>query len=117
VDDSLRERIEGLTELLDEEPEDVTTRFMLATELAKAGDHATAAAHFAELLTRDADYTAAYRGLGRARVAMGDLTGAREVFTRGLAVAERTGDLQSGREMAALLRRHVDGRDEGGGTP
>ncbi len=116
MDDALRARIEGLTELLDEEPEDVTTRFMLATELAKADHHATAAAHFAELLARDPDYTAAYRGLGRARVAMGDLAGAREVFTVGLEVAERTGDLQSGREMAALLRRHVEGSNGGGGT-
>jgi predicted Zn-dependent protease len=115
VDEALRERIEGLTELLDEEPDDVTTRFMLATELAKAGDHATAAAHFAELIARDADYTAAYRGLGRARVALGDIDGARAVFVTGLEVAERTGDIQSGKEMAALMRRHASGAGDMGG--
>ena len=57
----------------------------------------------------DPDYTAAYRGLGRARVALGDLEGARAVFEVGLAVADRTGDLQSGKEMASFLRRYVEG--------
>ncbi len=112
MDDALRARIEGLTELLDEDPEDTTTRFMLGTELAKAGDHATASAHFAEIVARDADYTAAWRGLGRALVALGEIDRARDVFTRGLAVADRTGDLQSGKEMASFLRRYVDGGGE-----
>lgn len=108
MDEALLERIEGLEELVAEDPQDSTARFMLATELARAGRHATAAAHFEDLVSREPDYTAAYRGLGRARVALGDLEGARDVFTRGLAVAERTGDLQSGKEMASFLRRYVE---------
>jgi len=110
----IRERAEGLRELVDEDPDDTTTRFMLANELARLGEHAEAAAHFGAILERDADYTAAYRGLGRARIALGDLAGARAVFTVGIAVAERTGDIQSGREMESFLRRYVEGGDHGG---
>ena len=108
-DDARRERIAGLKDLVDEEPDDVTARFMLATELAKVGEHGAAAVHFATIVAQDPDYTAAYRGLGRTKIALGDLDGARQVFTAGLVVADRTGDLQSGKEMASFLRRYVEG--------
>jgi cytochrome c-type biogenesis protein CcmH/NrfG len=106
-------RVEALRALLAEDDADVTTRFMLATELARMDLHGEAAAHFGCILDGDPDYTAAYRGLGRALMALGDTGRAREVFTAGLAVAERTGDMQSGREMASFLRR-LDA--EGGGS-
>jgi cytochrome c-type biogenesis protein CcmH/NrfG len=106
-------RVEALRELLAEDDSDVTTRFMLATELARMGRSGEAAAHFGCLLDGDPDYTAAYRGLGRALMALGETARARTVFTAGLAVAERTGDMQSGREMESFLRR-LDA--EGGGA-
>lgn len=105
------QRVESLRELLAEDDTDVTTRFMLATELARLDRHGEAAAHFGCILEADPDYTAAYRGLGRACMALGEAERARAVFTAGLAVAERTGDMQSGREMASFLRR----LDVGGG--
>ena len=108
-DEARRERIAGLKELVEDEPDDVTARFMLGTELAKVGEHGAAAVQFATIIGQDPDYTAAYRGLGRAKIAMGDLDGAREVFTDGLVVADRTGDLQSGKEMESFLRRYVEG--------
>jgi cytochrome c-type biogenesis protein CcmH/NrfG len=106
-DEALIERIEGLRELVAEDPDDVTTRFMLGTELAKAKEHAEAAEQFRAVIERDPDYTAAWRGLGRALVALDDVAGARDVFTRGLEVAARTGDYQSGREMEVFLRRYT----------
>jgi Tfp pilus assembly protein PilF len=109
MDAALAERIEGLLEIVEDDPTDHTARFMLATELAKAGEHAQAVPHFEAVIVSDGDYTAAYRGLGRAMIALGDTDGAREVFTRGLAVAERTGDYQSGKEMEVFLRRYAGG--------
>lgn len=109
VDPALLERIEGLEEIVADDPDDHTARFMLATELAKAGRHATAIAHFQAVIAADPDYTAAYRGLGRALVATGDPEGAKAVFTTGLAVADRTGDYQSGKEMEVFLRRYTQG--------
>lgn len=102
---ALRARVADLEELVADEPDDVTARFMLGTELARLGEHAQAAEHFRAILARDADYTAAWRGLGRAQMALGDEAGARETFIRGLDVASRTHDYQSGREMEAFLHR------------
>ena len=104
ADEALQERIEGLEELLEEEP-DALTHFMLATELLKVdrGDEATR--HYAAVLELDPAYTAAYRGLGRQLMAQGDTARAIEVFEKGLAVAEQTGDLQTAKEMEVFLRR------------
>jgi thioredoxin-like negative regulator of GroEL len=109
IDPALLARIEGLEEILADDPDDHTARFMLATELAKAGRHAHAVPHFAAVISADADYTAAYRGMGRALVAMGQAELARPVFEKGLSVAERTGDYQSGKEMEVFLRRYTEG--------
>lgn len=106
-DDAIRERIADLEELVADEPDDVTARFMLATELARVREHARAADHFRAILAQDPEYTAAWRGLGRAQVALGDTDAARETFTKGLEVAERTGDYQSGKEMEVFLRRYT----------
>lgn len=103
---AIRARIADLEELVADEPDDVTARFMLGTELARVHEHARAAEHFRSILAMDPDYTAAWRGLGRAQVALGDVDGARETFTKGLEVAERTGDYQSGKEMEVFLRRY-----------
>ncbi len=108
-DPALLERIEGLEEIVADDPEDATARFMLATELAKAGLHQKAIPHFQAVVEADPDYTAAYRGLGRALVATGETDDARVVFEKGLAVAERTGDYQSGKEMEVFLRRYTKG--------
>lgn len=109
IDPALLERIEGLEEIVADDPSDHTARFMLATEYAKAHRHADAIPHFEQVLVADPEYTAAYRGLGRALVAGGDTARAREVFERGVVVADRTGDYQSGKEMEVFLRRYTQG--------
>jgi hypothetical protein len=73
------------------------------------GEHARAAEHFRAVIAADADFTAAYRGLGRALVALGDPDAARAVFVTGVDVATRTGDYQSGKEMEVFLRRYTTG--------
>jgi hypothetical protein len=109
ADPGLEERIEGLAEIVADDPEDTTARFMLGTELAKAGRAEEAIPHFEAVIALDADYTAAYRGLGRALITVGRPDDAKPVFELGLKVADRTGDYQSGKEMEALLRRHTQG--------
>lgn len=107
TDEALRERIAELEEIVADEPDDMAARFMLATELARAGEHARAIEHFRGVLAVNPEYTAAWRGLGRAQVSLGDVDAARETFTQGLAVAERTHDYQSGKEMEVFLRRYA----------
>ena len=61
------------------------------------GDHvrgllAQANAVFVELMSRHPEYVPAYLMAGNNLLADGDRDGAREVFTRGVAAAERAGD-------------------------
>ena len=53
----------------------------------------------------DPDYTAAFRDLGRAHLDAGDCAEAARVFAHAIALAEKTGDLQTGREIHVFLRR------------
>lgn len=60
---------------------------------------------FANATRIDPDYTAAFRDLGRAHLENGDPTEAARVFAHAIALAEKTGDLQTGREIHVFLRR------------
>src|SRR5438093_1442078 len=64
-----------------------------------------AVAEYREAVRLKPDYTAAYRGLGRALERAGRLDEARAAYGRGLEVARQTGDLQTGKEIEVFLRR------------
>lgn len=98
-------RLGLLRALAAETPDDATTWFLLGRELLGAGEPGEAIAAFEAALRADADYAAAYRQLGNAQEAAGLPAAAAETYRRGVAVAERTNDLQAGKEMNAFLRR------------
>ena len=98
-------RIALLRALAAESPDDATTLFLLGRELVAGGLADEAAAAFAAAIVADADYTAAYRQMGNALEAAGRSAEAADAYRRGAAVAERTNDLQAGKEMRAFLRR------------
>ncbi len=60
---------------------------------------------FSQAVRIKPDYTAAYRDLGRAWFECGDAQAASRALERGIEVAERTGDLQTRREMEVSLKR------------
>ncbi len=98
-------RIEMLRELVAEDPADASASFLLGRELLNAGHAAEAIEAFAAAIGADADYAAAYRQLGNAQEAAGHVDDAIATYRRGIAVAERTNDLQTGKEMGAFLKR------------
>ena len=51
------------------------------------------------------DYSAAWKMLGKAHVAAGDIPGASAAFEQGIAVATSRGDVQAGKEMQVFLKR------------
>jgi Tfp pilus assembly protein PilF len=103
------ERIRELLELLGEEPADALLRMMLGKEYVAAGDAAAALPHLEQAVSLDPRYSAAYRELGVVLEKLGRPADAADVWRRGIAVAEATGDLQTGKEMAVFLKR-LDGR-------
>lgn len=80
-------------------------RFSLGNEYLKAGRAADAVAHLRRAVEMDAGYTAAWKMLGRALADAGRPEDALAAYREGIAVAQRRGDKQAGKEMTVFARR------------
>lgn len=80
-------------------------RFSLGNEYLKTGDAARAAGHLERAVALDPEYTAAWKLLGTALDAAGRPADALAAYRSGVAVAQRKGDKQAGREMEVFARR------------
>jgi Tfp pilus assembly protein PilF len=80
-------------------------RFSLGNEYLKVGDAERAAEHLARAVAQDAGYTAAWKLLGKALTAAHRPADAAAAYRSGIAVAQRRGDKQAGKEMTVFLRR------------
>nr|WP_194718625.1 tetratricopeptide repeat protein [Pseudomonas typographi] len=80
-------------------------RFGLGKGYLDQGNAALAAEHLARCIELDPKYSAAWKLLGKARKASGDLGGAREAWEKGIAAAQAHGDKQAEREMAVFLKK------------
>lgn len=98
-------RIEQLRELLEDDPDDADLYFLLGKALLDAKRTGEAAERLEEAALRNPDHAAIRRFWGEALRDSGDGEGAARVWREGIALADRTGDLQAGREMNALLKK------------
>lgn len=98
-------RTDALEALLAKGPDGALLRYSLGNEHLAAGDAGTAVVHLERAVALDPAYSAAWKLLGKARVALADTPGAREAWTRGIAAAEARGDKQAEKEMRVFLKR------------
>jgi predicted Zn-dependent protease len=80
-------------------------RFSLGNEYLKAGDNATAAQHLEHAVKFDANYSAAWKLLGKALAETGRLPEALSAYNQGVEVAEKRGDKQAAKEMTVFAKR------------
>lgn len=80
-------------------------RFSLGMHYLKAGDCARAATHLRRAVEQDADYSAAWKLLGKALADSGEAAEAVMAYRNGIAAAGRRGDKQAAKEMTVFLRR------------
>jgi Tfp pilus assembly protein PilF len=80
-------------------------RFSLGNEYLKGGEAARAVPHLQQAVALDPGYTAAWKLLGRALVDSGEPAAALAAYREGIAVAQRKGDKQAGKEMDVFARR------------
>ncbi len=80
-------------------------RYSLGNEYLKVGEFDVAADHLARAVAFDAQYTAAWKLLGKALAAAKRRDEAVAAYRSGIAVAKRKGDRQAEKEMAVFLRR------------
>lgn len=80
-------------------------RLMLANALHAGGDSAAAIDEARAALRFDADYSAAWKLLGKTFAESGDATSAIAAYRNGIDAAQRRGDKQAEKEMTVFLRR------------
>ena len=97
--------IENLQGMLERGVDSALLRFSLGNELLKAGDTDAAIGHLRQALDFDAEYSAAWKMLGKALASSGNHAEAIDVLGRGIQVAERSGDLQAAKEMGVFRKR------------
>lgn len=97
--------LDNLLKLHAQGRDDVLLRYGLGNEYFKAEEYVLAQQHLRAALAHDAEYSAAWKLLGKAVLAAGDAEQAIEVYTQGIAVAEKRGDIQAAKEMRVFLKR------------
>ena len=80
-------------------------RFSLGNALLGAGDAHGAAEELRQAVTFDPTYSAAWKLLGKACLALDDRAGAAAAWQQGIQVAQARGDKQAEKEMTVFLRR------------
>jgi Tfp pilus assembly protein PilF len=99
------DRTASLEALLARGPDSAVLRFTLATAYFDRGELDRAILHAEAALALDADYSAAWKLLGKLQAARGETPKAAATYRQGIAVAEARGDLQAAKEMRVFLRR------------
>jgi Tfp pilus assembly protein PilF len=103
--------IANLQKLIGTPRDGALLRFSLGSEYLKQGDAQNAEMQLREAVARDPAYSAAWKLLGRALADSGQDEAALDAYHRGIAVAEKRGDLQAAKEMtvfAARIRKQID---------
>lgn len=103
--------LENLHGMLERGVDSALLRYSLGNELLKVGDADAAIAHLREALKLDADYSAAWKVLGKALATKGDHDEAVDVLRQGIEVAERKGDVQAAKEMSVFHKRSLKALD------
>ncbi|MBI4641918.1 MAG: tetratricopeptide repeat protein [Candidatus Tectomicrobia bacterium] len=98
-------RLEQFKQLAELEPEDDLVRFGLGTAYFDEGQYEEATKEFQQAIRLNPDYSAAYRDLGKALEKAGRPEEAKTVYTQGIEVADRKGDIQTMKEMQIFLKR------------
>lgn len=96
---------EALEKMLAKGVDNALLRFGLGKGYLDAGDAAQAAEHLQRCVEHDPQYSAAWKLLGKAQQAAGNLDAARNAWQSGLQAAQAKGDKQAEKEMSVFLRK------------
>ena len=96
---------ESLEKMLAKGVDNSLLRFGLGKAWLDEGNGAEAALHLRRCVEFDPKYSAAWKLLGKAYQVQGDVAGARQAWTDGLAAAQAHGDKQAEKEMTVFLRK------------
>jgi Tfp pilus assembly protein PilF len=96
-------RVDQLKAMLAEAPEDAELHYFLAMAYVSAADNDSALACFRQLAAESPGYVPAYVQCGQLLAKLGRDDEARDVFRKGIAAAQKAGDVHAAGEMEAFL--------------
>ncbi len=96
-------RLQMLTEFLEQNPGDAFARYGLAMEYAKTGQTAQALVEFGKLLELHPDYTNGYFMAAQTLERHGRTPEAKKMLEQGVEAARRTGNKHALAEMSGML--------------
>lgn len=96
-------RIEIFKEMLKDQPEDMMIWYGLGNEYFNSEKWNEAAYALSNVIKLNPDYTAAYQMLGSALLNAGKVDEARNIWTAGIATADRTGAWKAKQHIERLL--------------
>ena len=96
-------RKQQIEEMLADDPNDPFLRYGLAMEYVSAGDDAAAVRCLHELITVAPDYVPAFQQLGQTLVRLDRSAEARQAWTQGVQVAQKTGNQHARDEMQGFI--------------
>jgi len=97
--------IKNLLSMLDQGQDSLILRFGLGQALIKQGEARQAIEHLNKALDFDAEYSAAYKLLGKAYAQTDQAEQAVQTYKKGIGIAESKGDIQAAKEMTVFLKR------------
>ena len=97
--------IESLEKMLAKGVDNSLLRFGLGKGYLDLGENAKAAEHFQRCIEFDPKYSAAWKLLGKAHLALADFAAARQAWEQGLEAARAHGDKQAEKEMTVFLKK------------
>ncbi|MFC3532262.1 hypothetical protein ACFOLG_08700 [Vogesella facilis] len=97
--------LDNLLKLLDGPRDGAMLRFGIANEYAHLQDWPQAANYARQAVTKQHDFSAAWKLLGKALLNAGDAAAALAAYHEGIAIAEAKGDIQAAKEMKVFARR------------
>ena len=97
--------IDNFEKMLASGQDSALLRYSLGNEYFKAGDGEKAVEHLQKAVEIDPHYSAAWKSYGKVLVELGRNDEAKQVYEKGIAVAEQKGDIQAAKEMKVFLKR------------
>ncbi len=97
------DRLEILKQFVDANPNDCFSRYGIAQEYVKRGDHENAVAQFSKIIEINPDYQAAYYHAGKTLEKLGRSPQAADTYRKGIELATRSGDFHARSELEAAL--------------
>lgn len=98
------EQIERYKKVIDFDPKDVLGYFTLGSVYLEAGRKREAMETFEKAVEVDPTHSSSYLGYGMALEGLLDVNKAKEIYLRGIKVAETRGDLMTQKKMESRLR-------------